>query len=100
MTQNPEVEERIRGFVLKQFPRARKSGLQPGDKWLQNGLIDSLGILDLVHFLEEEFSIQASDEELTPENFESLSAVVAFAEMKVSSLSTEELPANERPLAK
>ncbi len=84
MAQTPMIENSIREFVLKHFPLARKNGLKPGDKWLENGLLDSLGILDLVHYLEEEFSIHASDDELVPENFESLSAVVEFAQKKIS----------------
>ena len=86
MAQTPTIEDRVREFILKQFPLARKNGLKPEDKWLENGLLDSLGILDLVHYLEEEFSIQASDDELVPENFESLSAVVEFTQKKISSL--------------
>ncbi len=86
MAQTPTIEDRVREFILKQFPLARKNGLKPEDKWLENGLLDSLGILDLVHYLEEEFSIQASDDELVPENFESLSAVVEFTQKKISLL--------------
>lgn len=82
MGQAQTVEDRVRDFVLKQFPLARKSGVKPGDKWLETGLIDSLGILDLVHFLEGEFSIHVSDEELSPENFQSLAAVVSFVDAK------------------
>ncbi len=86
MAQTPTIEDRVREFILKQFPLARKNGLKPEDMWLENGLLDSLGILDLVHYLEEEFSIQASDDELVPENFESLSAVVEFTQKKISLL--------------
>jgi acyl carrier protein len=85
MNQTPTVEERIREFVLKQFPLARKNGLKSGEKWLESGLIDSLGILDLVHFLEEEFKIQVSDEELLPDNFQSLDGVASFVRMKQAS---------------
>ena len=83
MAQTPIIENSIREFVLKQFPLARKNGLNSGDRWLENGLLDSLGILDLVHFLEGEFSIQASDDELIPENFETLSAVAEFTQKKI-----------------
>ncbi len=76
------VEERIREFILKQFPLARKSGLKSNEKWLETGMIDSLGILDLVHYLEEEFTLNISDDELQPENFESLEAVVEFVRKK------------------
>jgi acyl carrier protein len=85
MTQAQTIEDRVRDFVLKQFPVARKNGVTPEDKWLETGLLDSLGILDLVHFLEEEFSIQVSDEDLSPENFESLAAVVCFVNSKHTS---------------
>jgi len=82
MAQAQTVEDRVRDFVLKQFPLARKNGVKPEDKWLETGLLDSLGILDLVHFLEADFSIHVSDEELSPENFQSLTAVVSFVDAK------------------
>ena len=85
MSETHTIEDRIREFVLKQFPQARKKGLQSGEKWLESGLLDSLGILDLVHFLEEEFKIKVSDEELLPDNFQSLDAVSAFIRMKQAS---------------
>jgi acyl carrier protein len=82
MPQAQTVEDRVREFVLKQFPLARKNGVKPEDKWLETGLIDSLGILDMVHFLEQEFSIHVSDDELLPENFQSLASVVSFVAAK------------------
>jgi acyl carrier protein len=82
MTQTQTIEDRVREFVLKQFPLARKNGLKPEERWLESGLIDSLGILDLVHFLEEEFTVQVTDEELLPDNFQSLQAVAAFVRAK------------------
>lgn len=78
------TEQRIREFVLKQFPRARNDGFQPDEQWLHTGLLDSLGILDLVNFLEGEFSFRVTDEELLPENFQSLHAVVNFVRRKRS----------------
>jgi len=85
MTQVGSTENRVREFILKQFPVIRKQGFQTGDKWLETGILDSLGILDLVQFLEQEFSLQISDDELVPENFQSLGAVVNFVEKKTSS---------------
>jgi len=78
MTQSQPVQDRISDFVLKHFPLARKKGLSPHEKWLESGMIDSLGILDLVHFLEEEFLVTVADEDLQPENFQSLEAVTEF----------------------
>jgi acyl carrier protein len=76
------AEDRIREFTLKHFPLARKNGLKPREKWLETGMIDSLGILDMVHYLEEEFSLVISDDELQPENFDSLEAVAEFVRKK------------------
>lgn len=84
MAQVQSVENRIREFVLKHFPLAKKNGLKPDEKWLESGMLDSLGILDLVHFLEEEFSMNILDEELLPESFESLEAVSNFVRQKTA----------------
>ena len=88
MEQDGTTEDRIREFILAHFPLARKKGVRPDEKWLESGMIDSLGMLDLVHFLEEEFALQVSDEELSPENFESLQAVSAFVRAKRGSTAT------------
>jgi acyl carrier protein len=82
MIESQTAENRIREFILKHFPLARKNGLKPAEKWLETGMIDSLGILDLVHFLEEEFAVVIADEELQPENFQSLESVAEFVRKK------------------
>jgi len=82
MTPSQTVETRIREFMIKQFPLARKNGVKPGEKWLETGMLDSLGILDLVQFLETEFSLKIEDDELQPESFESLEAVSKFVRRK------------------
>lgn len=85
--QTDSIESKIRDFVSKTFPAARKQTIRATDEWLQSGLIDSLGILDLVQFLEKQFRIHISDEELLPENFQSLSAVVNFVWRKAARFS-------------
>jgi len=80
------MEEQIRDFIVKQFPLAAKKEIRGTENWLENGLIDSLGILDLVHFLEQNFSLQISDDELLPENFESLNAVCSFVSRKTETI--------------
>jgi acyl carrier protein len=82
MMQSQTAEDKIREFIVKHFPLSRKSGVSRDTKWLENGMIDSLGILDLVHFLEEEFAVVIADEELQPENFQSLESVVEFVHKK------------------
>lgn len=71
-------EQRIHTFLLEKFPLARKSGLGRDTALLEKGILDSLGILDVVSFLEAEFSMVVIDEELVPENFQTLGTLTAF----------------------
>ena len=47
------------------------------------GLLDSMGLLFLIEFLKEEFDVEVDDEELNPENFESINSIVDFVEEKM-----------------
>lgn len=76
------AEQRIQAFLLEKFPLARKAGIEKDTGLLEKGILDSLGILDVVAFLESEFSIVICDEELVPENFQSLSTLSAFVQSK------------------
>lgn len=75
--------EEIERFIVSELASDRES-FEPDQNLLSEGIIDSMGILKLVSFLEERFEIQAGDEDLVPENFESLNAMRAFVELKRS----------------
>lgn len=79
--------ERIRIFILEHIPKARQLDVQNKDQLIENGLLDSLGILDVVSFLEEEFSISVSDDELTPDNFNSIINMSDYVQMKKNNVS-------------
>lgn len=76
--------ELIVGFIVEKFPLARKRSIANADNLLESGIIDSLGILDLVSFLEQEFAIAVADDELLPENFESVDRLSCFVERKIN----------------
>jgi acyl carrier protein len=76
----------LQSFVLEKFPLARKKAIKRDSPLLQSGIVDSLGVLELVQFLEREFSIGVNDEELIPENFANIQALASFI--------TAKLPAN------
>ena len=80
------VADRIKNFLGQQFPATKKIGNE--DPLLKNGLIDSLGILEVVSFLEKEFGIVISDEELLPENFGSVGSLSSFVRQKTNGSST------------
>ena len=72
------VADRIREFVNEQFPLARKNVLADTDSLLESGILDSLGILELVNFVTEEFGVAVGDEDLQPETFNSIGSLAAF----------------------
>ena len=78
-----DVGMRIRQFILKQFPLARKqSSSEDESSLLESGIIDSLGVLDLVSFLEKEFEITICEEDLLADNFETIARMTAFVQSK------------------
>lgn len=81
------ISERIRGFILEKFPLAVKRALKDTDPLLESGIVDSLGVLDLVAFVEKEFAILVVDEELLPENFQSIDRLAAFVRRKADAAS-------------
>lgn len=78
----------IRAFILEKFPLAKSRSMGDADNLLQAGLVDSLGILDVVAFLEQKFGFTVDDEELTPENFASVDTLTTFTERKLSGVPT------------
>jgi acyl carrier protein len=74
------LRARIRGFIVASF---FVDDFSDADSFLRSRIIDSLGMLELVAFLEKEFGIKISDVELVPENLDSLAKVCAFVERKL-----------------
>lgn len=79
-----ETASKIKTFLAQQFPTTKNVGNDV--PLLKNGLIDSLGILEVVTFIENEFGIVVSDEELLPENFGSVSSLASFVQSKTGEL--------------
>jgi acyl carrier protein len=78
--ENTDAVLRIRQFVLQKFPLARRRGVADGDNLLESGIIDSLGVLELVTFMQREFAVAVGDEDLTPENFQNIECMARFVE--------------------
>jgi acyl carrier protein len=79
-----QLDAQIRQFILKQFPLSRKRELKNSDALLESGIVDSQGVLEIVGFLEQQFSVSVADDELIPENFESVSSIVTFVATKAA----------------
>ena len=78
-----EVKEKLRDFIVTNFLFG-DGGVEFGDddSFLEKGIIDSTGILELIEYLEETWSIAIEDDELIPENLDSVSRVDAFIARK------------------
>jgi acyl carrier protein len=74
----------IRNFIYDKFPLAKSRKLEDSSHLLEEGVLDSLGVLELVNFLQDEHGIPIEDEELVPENFASIDAITAFVGAKVA----------------
>jgi acyl carrier protein len=83
-TTSNAIQQRIYAFLLEKFPLARRQGLKQSDALLESGILDSLGILDLVTFIEAEFSITVADDELVPDNFQTVAHIVTFVESRTA----------------
>jgi acyl carrier protein len=74
----------VREFILKQFPLARKHRIKNSDHLLENGVLDSVGVLEIVAFVEQEYGFGVSDEDLVPENFQTIDHIAAFIQSKTN----------------
>ena len=73
------LKQSIRTFIETSFLfREDRGGLADGESLLGAGLIDSTGILELVTYLEGEFGIVVLDEEIVPENLDSVDQIAAY----------------------
>jgi len=79
----PEKIQLIRSFIFENFLfDADESALKNDDSFLEQAIIDSTGVLELVEWIEESFDIKVDDTELTPENLDSINKLVNFIEKK------------------
>jgi acyl carrier protein len=80
------IERNIREFIVGNFLFGVDDGsLKREDSFLQNGVIDSTGVLELVGYLEQSFKIEVSDHELVAANLDSIQNVAAYVSRKLGS---------------
>lgn len=82
-----DLKNKIKAFIIENYLFGNANGLNDETSFLEEGIIDSTGVLELITFLEETFAIKVEDDELIPENLDSISNVTVFVEKKRSSAS-------------
>ncbi|HXI80375.1 MAG TPA: acyl carrier protein [Verrucomicrobiae bacterium] len=69
-------------YVRDELARSEPAGLGPTDSLISSGVLDSIGLLRLVLFLEERFQVKVGDGDLVPDNFETIERIVSFVESR------------------
>jgi len=78
------MKSQIRKFVVDTFLFGSDEDMTDGSSFLANGIIDSTGVMELVAHLEKAYNIKIKDDELTPENLDSINAIAEFLAKKQS----------------
>ena len=77
------IEQQVREYILENLLfTSDNATLANDDSFLEKGIIDSTGILELIFFLEQQFEIKVHDTELVPENLDSVNKIVTFVQKK------------------
>jgi len=76
------TEDLVRTFILEQFYVADPSELTADASLIETGIVDSMGMMELVAFIQSNYAVALHDEELVPENLDSIARIAAFVERK------------------
>jgi len=77
------IEAKIRDYILENYLFTdEQSELNSSDSFLDKGIIDSTGIMEVIMFLDEEFGVSVEDDEMIPENLDSVDNLVKFINSK------------------
>ena len=78
-----DIQARTHAYIAENFLYMRPSfRLEADDSLLEHGIIDSMGVMELIVFVEEEFCIAVGDEEITEDNFGSVQAIANYVSVK------------------
>lgn len=82
-TQTPDVESLLRDFIAQKILFSDSGFPYPDDaSFLQEGIIDSLGVMELVEYVQQTFGIKVEQSEVIPQHFDSIAVLSAFVRCK------------------
>lgn len=77
------LQEQIRGFILENYLfTSDPAALGLDDSLLERGIVDSTGMLEIIFFVEEQLGVKVADEEMVPDNLDSVNRIARFVETK------------------
>lgn len=89
------IEQDVRSFIVENYLLAREDSLNNDDSFLEKGIFDSTGILELVSFVEHKYNVELEPDELVPENLDSIASLARFLQRKIAAQSA--IPAMSVP---
>jgi acyl carrier protein len=79
-----DIKQHLRDYIVENFLFGdTETEFTDDDSFMEKGIIDSTGILEVITYIEENFNFKIEDEELIPENLDSISNITAFISRKV-----------------
>ncbi len=87
--QKSDIAAKLRAYILETFLFTEEDdAFSNDDSFLEKGIIDSTGILEVIEYIGDEFGVSAEDDELVPENLDSVNNLAVFIQRKSIALKT------------
>jgi acyl carrier protein len=77
-----EMSQKIRDFIVSNFYVPDAAGLSNEQSLLEAGIVDSTGVLEIISYIESEFSVAVDDAEMVPENLDAIASIARYIERK------------------
>ena len=81
-----DLKSQIRSFIVDNFLFGDDDGLDDQISFLDSGIVDSMGILEIVNFISEEFQVTVADEDLLPENLDSIDNIANYLSSRLKAV--------------
>ena len=81
-----DLNQPIRKFIVEHFLFGEDKGLDDDTSFLEQGIVDSTGVLELVAHIEQTYGIKVEEDELIPENLDSINAIASYLQRKRSAV--------------
>jgi acyl carrier protein len=78
-----QIEQKIHEFILKNLYYAEDNSIADEDSFLETGVVDSMGVMELVAFIQSEFGVEVAQHEIVVENFDSIHKLADFVRRKL-----------------
>jgi acyl carrier protein len=80
------VAQQVRNFVIENYLFGQDKKFSDHDSFLEQGIIDSTAVLELVNFVQDTYGVEVEDEELIPDNLDSITNVSAYVARKLQGM--------------